>query len=168
MWGMVGKLRDEFPLIRVVTTRGNHGRTGKDVSPEANWDNMLFQQLELLIDLEDDPDLIIKNRYGDYNTFQVKGWRGMVRHKAPVQADTSAAQAKFAGWQGIHQWDIFMYGHFHHWGVMTWNSKPIIRNGSLMGGDDYAETLAAYDDPTQVVFTVNKKHLPAAIYPVKF
>jgi hypothetical protein len=154
-WLMIKAFRKKFPMVRVVTTRGNHGRGG--VSPESNWDVMLYQQLELLVDLEADPNLTIKNKYGEYNTFEVKGWKGMIRHKAPQQASTAAGAIKFAGWHGIHQWDFFCFGHFHNWGAMTWCGKPIIKNGSAMGADDYSETLAVHDGPAQVVFTVSEE-----------
>lgn len=165
-WIMIKSFREKFPVVRVVTTRGNHGRGG--VSPESNWDVMLFQQLELLIDLEGDPNLTIKNRYGEYNTVDVKGWKGMIRHKAPQQASTAAGAIKFAGWHGIHQWDFFCFGHFHNWGTMTWCGKPIIKNGSAIGGDDYAETLAVHDGAAQVCFTVDETRVVKSIINVYF
>jgi hypothetical protein len=165
IWYMIQGFKARFPLVRVVTTRGNHGAA---TSPESNWDNILFLQLELLIDMTADPHLTIKNRYGEYNTLEVKGWKGLVRHYAPVQADTAGGIKKFAGWYGIHNWDFFSFGHWHHWGVMTWNSKPIFRNGSLMGPDDYAEHLAVHDDPVQLVFGVTEEAIPSSIHPIRY
>jgi len=165
-WECIQKLRSMFPMVRVITTRGNHGRGG--ISPESNWDNIVYQELELLIDITADPNLTIKNKYGAYNTLDVKGWRGMLRHKAPVQADTASALAKYAGWHGIHEWDFFCYGHWHHWGIMTWNSKPIFRNGTIMGADDYAESLAVKDEPVQLCFCVSEKQIPTNIMPIRY
>lgn len=153
MWNLLKTLRSTFPLVRVVTTKGNHGRTAH--SPEANWDNVVYQQLELLIDLEKDENLTIKNRYSDFSTLDVKGWKGLIRHHAPVQAETAFGVAKFAGWYGIHDWDFFCFGHYHHWGATTWMGKPILRNGSLSGGDEYAEGLARFDYPVQICFGVS-------------
>lgn len=163
-WHVIKQLRSLFPLVRIVTSKGNHGRGGS--SPESNWDNMIFQQLELLVDLESDPGLTIKNKYGDFATIDVKGWKGLMRHKAPVHANSGASIQKFAGWYGIHHWDWFAFGHWHHWGVMTWNSKPIFRNGSIMGGDDYAETLAVHDAPVQLCFCVTETELPSRVIPL--
>jgi len=168
IWQMIIDLRQVFPLVRIATVRGNHGRSSKFHSAEANWDNMVFQQIELLVDMHEDPNITIKNRYSSYNIVEVKGWRGLIRHFAPVQADTAAASNKFAGWNGIHNWDFVCYGHFHHWGVMTWNSKPIFRNGSVMGPDDYSENLAVHDEPTQLMFGISSKSLPTFIKPIKF
>jgi hypothetical protein len=143
----------------IVTCRGNHGRT--NLSDEANWDNIIYQQLELLVDMADttDKSITIKNLYGNYNMVDIRGWKGLVRHHAPPQADTAGAIAKFAGWYSIHEYDFMCYGHFHHWGVMTWNGKPLFRNGSLGGGDDYAEGFGASDDPTQLMFTISEEKL---------
>lgn len=156
LWGLLQNLRSLFPLVRVVTTKGNHGRTAH--SPEANWDNVVYQQLELLIDLQNDPNLIIKNRYSDYATLEVKGWKGLIRHHAPVQAESAMGVAKFAGWYGIHDWNWFAFGHYHHWGATTWMGKPILRNGALSGGDEYAEGLARFDNPVQIVFGISESN----------
>lgn len=165
-WTMIQMLRQAFPLVRIVTTKGNHGRTNG--SPESNWDNMIYQQLELLVDMSEDPGLSIKNRYGDYATVNIKGWKGLIRHHAPVQADTAGGIAKFASWYGMHDWDFFCFGHYHHWGVFTWNGKPIIRNGSLVGCDDFAETLAKSDDPVQMAFGITEESTCTSIYPLKY
>lgn len=165
MWQMLLGFRDLFPLVRVATIRGNHGGTA---SPEANFDNILFNNLEILADLNDDPNLVVKTRYGEFNTLEVKGWKAMLRHKAPAQASTASGRAKFAGWYGIHHWDFLMYGHFHHWGIDTWCDKMILRNGSMVGGDDYAESLAAYDSPTQLSFALSEETLPVEIRPLRY
>lgn len=165
-WKMIQEFRGIFPLVRIITTKGNHGRSG--ASPEANWDNMIYQQLELLVDMDGKDNITIKNRYGDFNAVNIKGWKGLLRHHAPVQADTAAGIAKFASWHGIHEWDFFCFGHWHHWGVMTWNGKPIYRNGALAGGDDYAETLAKYDHPVQLIFGISEEEVCTFVNPIRF
>jgi len=169
-WQIINVFRGTFPLVRIITTKGNHGAA--HTSPEANWDNMIYQQLELLIDLDiemgGDLDVTIKNRYGDYAIGNVRGWKVLMRHKAPVQADTGAGIAKYAGWYGIHEWDAFLFGHFHHWGVMTWNGKPILRNGSLAGGDDYAESLAYFDLPVQLAWIATEDTICEQVVPIRF
>jgi predicted phosphodiesterase len=166
IWEIVKQFKTIFPLVRIVTCRGNHGRTGQ--STEANWDNIIYQQLELLVDMENNQDICIKNMYGNYNSFQVKGWNAIVRHKAPAQANTPAAIAKFSGWSDIHNCDLVIFGHWHHWGAFTWNSKPMFRNGCLAGGDDYSEDFGAHDEPNQLVFCVSKKRLPTMVAPIFF
>ena len=165
-WLMIKELRTHFPMVRVVTTRGNHGRGG--ISAESNWDTMVYQQLELLIDLEGDPNLTIKNRYGEFNTVDVKGWKGMIRHKAQQQSSTASGAIKFAGWQGIHNWDFFCFGHFHNSSWMSWLGKPILKNGSAMGADDYSEHLAVQDEAAQILFGVTEDNVMSFIIPLKY
>lgn len=168
LWALVKKLKYEynFPHVRIVTCRGNHGRT--NLSDEANWDNIIYSHLEIMIDMENDKDLTIKNSKNVYNTFEVKGWKGLVRHHAPVHADVPSSKSKLGGWYAQHKWDCLIYGHWHHWGVMTWNGKPIFRNGSLCGADEYAESLAVFDNATQLIFGVSGDKLPTFIYPIYF
>lgn len=164
-WEMIQDFRKHFDLTRIVTTKGNHGRTGG--SPEANWDNIIYQQLELLVDLDSGDDITIKNRYGNYATVDVRGWRGHIRHWAPAQFDTAAGIAKAGSWAGMHNWDFFCYGHWHHWGCFTWNGQPLFRNGSLVGGDDYSEKLAKVDFPVQLCFGVSEEQIGTFINPVR-
>ena len=107
IWQLIEKLKLTFPCVRIITTKGNHGRT--DHSPEANWDNVVYQELELLIDLESDVNLTIKNRYGDFNSVDIKGWKGLLRHSAPSQTETAGGAIKYAGWSALHDWDFFCF-----------------------------------------------------------
>lgn len=166
VWSLTTTFASAFPSVRIVTARGNHGRT--DGAPEANWDNVLFRQLEVLVDITNKRNISIKNRYGEFNTVNVKGHKGLVRHVAPVQADTTSAKSKYGSWFALHEWDFMCIAHWHHWGVLTWQGKPIFRNGSIIGGDPFAETLAAYDPPTQLVFGITESKLPTMIIPILY
>lgn len=166
IWRVINELKDKFWRVRIVTCKGNHGRTGG--SSESNWDNVLYKMLELLVATESPSDVFIKNRPGEFNICNIQGWKHLIRHHAPVQADTSAGIAKFASWGLIHDYDSFVYGHWHHWGIMTVSSKPIFRNGSLVGGDDFAETLAKYDSPVQLCWEVTEENICNWIKPIIF
>lgn len=166
LWQVITRLREKFPAVRIVTVRGNHGRTGG--APESNWDSMSYQQLELLVDLEASPDLSIKNRGGEYAIAEIQGWKGLLRHEAPSQADTAAAVAKFSSWDNIHSYDWMAYGHWHHWGVFPLNNKPLLRNGALVGGDEYSEGLAKWDGPAQLAWIVTDSKPCAGVYPLYY
>ena len=166
LWWLLQQMRATFPLTRIITCRGNHGRTAH--SPEANWDNVIYQQLELLTDLDGGKNITIKNRYGEFNTVDIKGWRGMIRHSAPVQVETASGIAKYAGWCGIHDWDWFGFGHYHHWGVNTWLSKPIFRNGSLPGADEYSEGLGKADRPVQICWGMTESNPCTFVSPLYY
>jgi hypothetical protein len=160
IWEMLLIIKNAFPdlPIRIVTVRGNHG--GIRSTSVSNWDSIVYQMLEIAIDVahNDMPSgiRIFNNFERTYNTVDIQGHKYLLRHKAPVQADTNAQMGKFAGWYGIHHWDAFCYAHFHHYGIMSWNSKPILRNGAVIGADYYAEELSVYDDPNQLIFGVTE------------
>lgn len=170
IWEMLVSIREALPLvpIRVITCRGNHGRVGS--MKISNWDNVVYQELELISTIcnnRHNDRIFVSNNFNlEYNTTSVKGWKVMIRHYAPSQADTSAAQKKFGNWHDIHNWDTIVYGHWHHWGVMTWQGRPLFRNGSVMGADPYAEQLAVYDEPAQLVFGITRDRLPEFVTPV--
>lgn len=167
IWQMVLTLRSQGIPVRIETCYGNHGRTLKG-AVKSNWDNIVYQQLELLSDLSDDEGLTIFNRYEEWTTFKVQGWKCMMRHWMPREPGPSPASAKLGGWHCQHGFDFAMYGHWHHWGAMTWQDKPIFRNGSLPGSDDYAESLGLSDGPCQLLIGVSEEQLPMFITPVKF
>lgn len=163
IWKMLTDLRSIYPKVRVVAVRGNHGRT--KLSREANFDTMLLQSLKLISEIAQS-DIHIDFQYGEYNTCEVQGWKLLTRHYAPKQADTPSAISRFAGWHDMHDYDILTYGHFHHWGVFSWNDKVIIRNGSLVGGDSYGEEFGSCDSPVQVAFGVTPEERISFIKPM--
>jgi hypothetical protein len=166
-WTLLQELEEAFNCpVRVVTIRGNHGRTG--LSTEANWDNIIYLQLELLVDMSENSGLSIQNRYGEVNPFVVQGWKGLIRHVAPVQADTAAGRAKYGGWESLHDWDLMCSAHWHHWGVFTYMGKPIFRNGSAVGGNNFGEKIAQGDTPVQLAFTVTEEAVPEMIMPLRW
>jgi predicted MPP superfamily phosphohydrolase len=166
IWQLTRDLKQQFKQVKVVTCPGNHGKG--ETSNQTNWDNIVYGQLELLIDLHQDKGISIRNIYKNWNTYEVKGHKGLLRHKAPVQADTPSALSKFAGWHNIYQYDIMNFGHWHHPGIFFWNNIPIIRNGCLCGGDDYAEMFGAHDNPKQLVFGISEKQGLTFITTIEF
>jgi hypothetical protein len=169
-WKVLLGLRELFPAVRVSAVRGNHGRSGH--SPEANWDHMVYQQLDhmvyqqLSILADIDGSVGFETEYGDYGLTTIKGTRGLIRHKAPVQTDTAAARAKFGGWLAIHAYDWLLYGHCHHYGIMSFAGRPIFRNGCLPGSNDYSERLAVTDKPCQLLWGITPSRCPTFVAPL--
>ena len=164
IWDMVLYIRSFFPdlLIRISCAPGNHGRVY--MSRVTNWDNVVYQQLALVADLckmHGTESIDVSTNFNfSHNSIMIKGWKFMIRHWAPVQAETPAAKSKFSGWYAIHQWDAFCYAHWHHYGIYTWMGKPIIRNGSVIGADYHAEELALHDNANQMILGVTRNNLP--------
>lgn len=155
--------------VRVACVRGNHGRTviGHE---DSNWDNVVYDNLEYIchISKKEVKNVSIHTQYAEYNIIEVKGRKILLRHNSPPHADTAGAKAKVAGWIDQHAVDAICSGHFHHWGVNTYNDRPLFRNGSLPGSDDLAERMAVKNKPAQMLFGVSKKRLPTFMYAINF
>ncbi len=149
--------------IRVIACRGNHGRTfGAETS---NWDNVVYLLLEILAKATGLP-VNVSTSLHEYNTFMVKGHKGLMRHRGPKQDSTPSAMQKYAGWLDLHKFDFMLQAHWHSWSIGGYNGKPIFRNGSLPGSDDLSESMALQNPPMQGAFLINKKDCPYAIYPL--
>ena len=169
LWELIVELSEMKGIekVSVIGARGNHGRTllGHE---STNWDNICHNNLYLLNEISDNDKIEISKTCEEYNIANIKGHKILIRHHAPVQADTPSAKSKFAGWIDIHNADAVCYGHWHHVGVNIWNDRYIFRNGSLPGSDDLAERIAVHNAPCQLCFGVSKKRLPTFIYPLTF
>ncbi len=161
IWTFILSLNSFFPRvrIRVVTCPGNHGRI--ENSKISNFDNFIYQELELLVwmsslDKKTRLDVSISNNFGfEYNNVVSKGFKIHMRHFAPKETDTSAGRSRFLGWYQKHDYDLICSGHWHHFGHSPVNGKPAVRNGSLMGGDNYAEEFGADDPPSQSIIVLS-------------
>jgi hypothetical protein len=69
VWSLVINFSKVFPLVRIITARGNHGRT--DGAPESNWDNVLYRQLEILVDVTNNKNISIKPVAFPPQSFQI-------------------------------------------------------------------------------------------------
>ena len=151
--------------VRVACVRGNHGRTSFG-HEDSNWDNVVYDNLECIANISKMKNISVHTQYAEYNIIEVRGHKILLRHNAPPHADTAGAKAKVAGWIDQHGVDAICSGHFHHWGVNTYNDRPLFRNGSLPGSDDLAERMAVKNKPAQMLFGVSKKRLPTFMYAI--
>lgn len=163
LWKTIKTLRHIFPCVCVKAVRGNHGRMSKSADERSNWDNVIYQQLELMADMEMDAHLEITHSFGEYLNFTVNGWRGHVRHIGVPHDGTAAMRSKLGSWHQMHNFDFMICAHLHHAGILNYNGKYVFRNGSIMVANDYAERIARRDPPRQIVFCVSKTTLPTFV-----
>lgn len=139
--------------IKIDCLTGNHGRAhGKQDTGECSWDTALYMAVDCALQYSELKNISIDYTFDMYKKIDVRGQIGLLRHWAPSQAETGGAKAKFGGWNEIFDYDFLVYGHYHHWGVNTYHGKPLFRNGSLCGTDDYAINLAVADDWGQLMW----------------
>jgi len=143
--------------IKIDCLTGNHGRAhGRQDTGECSWDTALYMAAEVALDYSGMKNISIDYTFDLYKTVEIRGNKGLLRHWAPSQAETSGAKAKLGGWNEIFDYDFMVYGHYHHWGVNTFHGKPLFRNGSLCGTDDYAINLSVSDDWGQLMWGCSK------------
>lgn len=141
--------------VMIKGVRGNHGRQGKDAHPDNNFDIMVYMLLRFLAYQHGHGISVDYAKTTAYMNFEAKGHRIHLRHEAPPQAETPAARAKFAGWRGMHNYDIICYAHLHHPSVSTFLDSYAIMNGWPVGPDDLSESIAKYSRPSQTLFGIS-------------
>jgi predicted phosphodiesterase len=156
--------------VQFYGTNGNHGSirlNGKSTDFNANWDLMLYLMLELWTKT-DKRAKNVQVHYSEleYLNFVNRGWNYHLRHIAPNQSETSAGKAKFLGWAKRHNFDLLVYGHYHHWGAWDRSKITVIRGGALTASDEFAETLAEESEPVQLVWGCNEHRPLTFLYPL--
>lgn len=163
LWKTVKVLRKMFPKVWVIGVRGNHGRMSRTADERSNWDNVVYQQLGLLAEMEGDEGLKIQHSFGEYFNFEVNGWRGHMRHSAVPHDGTASMRNRLGSWHQMHNFDFLICGHYHHAGVLNYNGKYVFRNGCIMPANDYAERIARRDPARQIVFGVSESAMPTFV-----
>lgn len=140
-----------FPSVSIVAVPGNHGITrASGVSKQANMDLLAYRWVQ---------DRLIEAGYTniDFNVseathfrnFEVRGWRGHLRHghNSKIHVDaTSSSQSEWRGWQNKHVFDFAVRGHVHtsrREDIM--NEYSVFTAPSMKPGSDFAEKIGLPD-----------------------
>jgi len=164
---LIVSLLDRKLSVRFYGVKGNHGRTGKDTDPSANWDLQIY----LILDFWEryvlkSPKLSINYAETDYMTFDIRGHKYMIRHIAPEQADSPSGRVKFNEWARMYNAEGIVYGHWHHFGLFDVDGVRVFRGGSTVGGDSLSESMAKHSEPIQLVWGVNDDRASTFFYAV--
>ena len=99
--------------INIKYVPGNHGRSSEfSEDPGCSWDSAIGMAVDLAVqnsDLKDDVKVDISTE--KYSVVNVRGFKGLIRHTAPPQAETPSAKSKFGGWNDIFNYDFVAFGH---------------------------------------------------------
>ena len=164
---LINSLLNRKLKVRFVGVKGNHGRTGKDTDPTANWDLMIYMILDYWAKFVlKNPKLQIKYAETDYLTTEIRGHTFLLRHIAPEQTDTPAGRVKFNEWARMYKAEGIVYGHFHHFALSDCDGVRIFRGGSTVGGDSLSESMAKHSEPIQLVWGVNEARVSTFFYAV--
>ena len=154
IWDIVLAIKEFGIPVRIEGVRGNHGRQGKYLPPDNNFDYFAYQLLYMMAAAIDGVSVDYSTTT-EFKNFEVKDYRMHIRHEAPPQAETPSGRAKFAGLRTIHNYDIIAYGHLHHPSSGVYFDSEIMMNGSPVGSDDLSERMAVGSRPSQTLFGVH-------------
>jgi hypothetical protein len=141
--------------IRVECVGGNHGRASSlSETGESSWDIAIYSALDLIIKSSNLEGVSLEYAIEDFKEVNIRNHIGILTHSAPPQSETASAKSKFGGWYENFKYDFFCYGHRHHWGLSTFNGRPLFMNGCLCGPDDYSDKLAVKDEWSQLAWTI--------------
>lgn len=168
-WKQIKLLRNVFQCpIRYISVYGNHGSLGRGKFSEAsNFDNIVNMMLGVVKDESGYDDVLIDNSYNEIAVRNVRGNKMFMKHKCPKQTETAAARARWNGWITMYDYDIALTGHWHHWAVNSFQGRPIIYNGSIVGEDMLSRRLALQSDCSQMMFGISDNHVPSFMYSIQ-
>lgn len=159
-------LQNDFGVpIREEFVIGNHGKGHKHFDGITNFDSLIHLNEQIVRDVTKNKELsICENHQLKDRVINVRGHKILMRHWAPPQTETPAAFRRYGGWLNIYNYDAMFTAHFHSPKMSYFQQKPIIRNGSIVGDDDYSRELGYTAKPCQVVMGVSDKRMPTFLY----
>jgi len=150
--------------VSIGCVRGNHGITNYKNLETDNWDNVVYDMLNLVF--AQDENVSIDHFQEDQAKVNVLDRQVVLYHGENLgeQCKTASGLKAFRGLCGKHKLqdgDIMLVGHLHTFGVETDQCKLLIRNGSLSDASEYALKLNLYDTPSQTLLLLEKgKEIP--------
>jgi predicted phosphodiesterase len=164
---LIASLLDRKLKVSFYGVKGNHGRTGKDTDPTANWDLMIYMIIDYWAKFVlKNPNLYIKYAETDYLTCEIRGHKYLLRHIAPEQPDTPSGRVKFNEWARQYDAEGIVYGHWHHFGLFDVDGVRVFRGGSTVGGDSLSESMAKHSEPIQLIWGINEARVSTFFYAV--
>ena len=159
-------LQDDFGVpIREEFVVGNHGKGHASYEGMTNFDSLVHLNLGIIRDISKNKNWTINNGHHQKDRMiDVRGHKILMRHWAPSQSETAAAFKRYSGWLNIYKYDAMLTAHFHSPKVSYFQQRPIIRNGCIMGDDEYSRELGYTAKPCQIVMGVSNKRFPTFLY----
>jgi len=150
--------------MKIYCVPGNHGRTDNVSGSPSNWDTVLYNMLKMTNEARfkemNKRTMEFHIADCDYLNIDVKGHPGYLRHILPSQGQTPSARAKLGAWHSLHGYEWAAGGHWHVAQHYEWEGKEIFINGSLVGYNEFGESIGRVSPPRQWFFGVTEKRIP--------
>jgi len=155
--------------IEMYNVRGNHGITNYKNLEEDNWDNVVYDMLELVF--MDNDKVFIHNFKNSEGSFLVGDKNIIAYHgdRMGNQIKTASGLREFRGMcskHALNYGDMIVVGHLHEFGFEGDLGKYLIRNGSVADASEYAYKLNLYSDPMQTLVIIEEDVKYPTIIPI--
>ena len=162
---MLVDLQREGLEITFLTVYGNHGRVTpnkKDAIPLENFERLIdwyleprlvgYDKIHLELNCENARDMI---------TYSINGWNIGVVHG---EHDGVQRAAQHFTLMNRKPFDLIITGHKHHLSTEETNGCIVVGNPSLIGVDDYSQSLRATSYPAQTLIIVGNESPVECMY----
>jgi len=146
--------------VKVHTVAGNHGRITKSHWKSSNYDNMVYNTLELVYEGVDDVEVSVNRAF--VQIWEIGKWRMLATHGDIIMGMVTRQKASTKS-NGFHRrlpHDAFLMGQFHTTMYMNYNRMPIIINGCMYDSDLIQNELAGWECKRMTVFKVSEGDYP--------
>lgn len=162
-----------YKKVFIHCVKGNHGRKSKESHPNTNFDLILYHMLEnKFVKI---PKIKFSISHDFYNTAEVQGKNFLLIHGGQINMYLNipwyGMQRATASWTGSFKehFDYLVQGHFHITGMIPWNRKTLILNGTAVSSDDFGrEVIKTSPSNTQWFFQVHRDRGITARYELDF
>ncbi len=157
---IIKTLRPYAEAIAVHTVAGNHGRITHQHHKASNWDNVVYDTLQLVY--EDDDQVFIDSARDFVKVSRVGKWNFLYTHGDIIGGMITRTKAitKSNGFNRRMPHDAFLMGHFHTTMYMNYNRIPILVNGCMYDSDLIQNELAGWECKRMIVFKVSEGEYP--------
>lgn len=143
----ISKLEENIPNVKVYTVFGNHSRVmpnKKDSINRENLERLIYQYLKIRL-----PNTkIVTSMNDDFLAIKIKDKEILLCHGDKDNINNAVNNyVKLLN----KKFDEIHMGHFHSFEWKDDNDTDITVNGSLVGTDDYAQSIRRSTKPTQVL-----------------
>lgn len=149
------KLAKEIPIVTIGITTGNHERVHQK-KENLNKDNYVTLIKEFLtLRLANVSNIIfMENKYdNEIITANICGLNIVGTHGDKTDKKQATYQLSSLLNQKI---DILLVGHYHEMATQVHHETTVIRNGSMVGSNEYSRNLNLHTRPTQRLLIVSE------------
>ena len=133
-------LAQTVPWIEVHGVLGNHGRGGRFTHEANNWDLQYYDSLRWACDSLDNVGVDFSEKF--YGIMSVQDLKFLLYHGYSIKMYNRipyyGMEDRIKGWSKVLDFDHALFGHFHTFGLSSWNGIQTFLSGTSVTDDEWA------------------------------